>query len=40
MLNLTSAMSLIPFLFVAAYGLHITKRGETYDARPRSASAT
>ncbi|WP_313955398.1 basic amino acid/polyamine antiporter [Stenotrophomonas rhizophila] len=34
MLNLTSAMSLIPFLLVAAYGLQITKRGETYDQRP------
>ncbi|HEY9256116.1 MAG TPA: basic amino acid/polyamine antiporter [Stenotrophomonas sp.] len=32
MLNLTSAMSLIPFLLVAAYGLQITKRGEGYDA--------
>jgi arginine:ornithine antiporter / lysine permease len=35
MLNLTSAMALIPFLFVAAYGLQITKRGETYDVRPQ-----
>jgi len=35
MLNLTSAMSLIPFLFVAAYGLQITRRGETYDVRPQ-----
>lgn len=35
MLNLTSAMSLIPFLFVAAYGLQLTRRGETYDVRPR-----
>ena len=35
MLNLTSAMSLIPFLFVAAYGLQLTGRGETYDVRPR-----
>jgi arginine:ornithine antiporter/lysine permease len=34
MLNLTSAVSLIPFLFVAAYGLKLTKRGETYDVRP------
>ncbi|MBY0320499.1 MAG: basic amino acid/polyamine antiporter [Reyranella sp.] len=34
MLNLTSAMSLIPFLFVAAYGLQLTRRGETYDVRP------
>ncbi|MBI2736840.1 MAG: amino acid permease [Rhodospirillales bacterium] len=34
MLNLTSAMALIPFLFVAAYGLQLTRRGETYDVRP------
>lgn len=34
MLNLTSAMSLIPYLFVAAYGLMLAKRGETYDKRP------
>jgi arginine:ornithine antiporter/lysine permease len=34
MLNLTSAMSLIPYLFVAAYGLMISKRGETYQLRP------
>lgn len=32
MLNLTSAMSLIPFLLVAAYGWQITQRGEGYDA--------
>ena len=35
MLNLTSAMSLIPYLFVAAYGLMIALRGETYDVRPQ-----
>lgn len=35
MLNLTSAMSLIPFLLVAAYGLQVTRRGETYDVRPQ-----
>jgi len=34
MLNLTSAMALIPFLFVAAYGLQLARRGETYDVRP------
>ena len=34
MLNLTSATTLIPYLFVAAYGLMIAKRGETYDVRP------
>jgi arginine:ornithine antiporter/lysine permease len=35
MLNLTSAMALIPFLFVAAYGLLLTRRGETYEVRPQ-----
>lgn len=35
MLNLTSAMTLIPYLFVAAYGLLIAKRRETYDQRPQ-----
>ena len=35
MLNLTSAMALIPFLFVAAYGLMLTNRRETYDVRPQ-----
>jgi arginine:ornithine antiporter/lysine permease len=34
MLNLTSATSLIPYLFVAAYGLMIARRGETYEVRP------
>ena len=34
MLNLTSAMALIPFLLVAGYGLQLTKRGETYEVRP------
>ena len=34
MLNLTSAMNLIPFLLVAAYGLQLARRGETYEARP------
>lgn len=34
MLNLTSAMNLIPFLLVAAYGLQLARRGETYDGRP------
>ena len=34
MLNLTSAITLIPFLFVAAYGFLLSKRGETYDVRP------
>jgi arginine:ornithine antiporter/lysine permease len=35
MLNLTSAMSLIPYLLVAAYGLMLSSRGETYDIRPQ-----
>ena len=34
MLNLTSAMNLIPFLLVAAYGLGLANRGETYEGRP------
>ena len=35
MLNLTSVMALIPFLLVAAYGLLLTTRGETYDKLPQ-----
>jgi arginine:ornithine antiporter/lysine permease len=35
MLNLTSAMALIPFFLVAAYGLKLARRGETYDVRPK-----
>jgi arginine:ornithine antiporter/lysine permease len=35
MLNLTSAMALIPFLLVAGYGLQLTKRSETYDVGPQ-----
>ena len=34
MLNLTSAMSLIPYLFVASYGFKVSRRGETYDVKP------
>ena len=34
MLNLTSATTLIPYLFVAVYGLMIARRGETYELRP------
>jgi len=34
MLNLTSATTLIPYFLVAAYGLMIAKRGETYEVRP------
>ena len=35
MLNLTSSMSLIPFLMVAAYGVMLSRRGETYEIRPQ-----
>jgi arginine:ornithine antiporter/lysine permease len=35
MLSLTSAMSLIPYLLVAAYGLQLARRGVTYEVRPR-----
>ena len=35
MLNLTSVMALIPFLLVAAYGLLIATRGETYESAPQ-----
>lgn len=34
MLNLTSSMSLIPYLLVAAFALKIAQRGETYEVRP------
>ena len=34
MLNLTSVMSLIPFFLVAAYGLLLVRRGETYEMSP------
>jgi arginine:ornithine antiporter/lysine permease len=34
MLSLTSVMSLIPYLFVAAYGTQIAQRRETYELRP------
>jgi len=34
MLNLTSVMALIPFFLVAAYGVLMNRRGETYDKRP------
>jgi arginine:ornithine antiporter/lysine permease len=34
MLNLTSSMSLIPYLLVAAYAFKLTQRGETYELRP------
>ncbi len=35
MLNLTSATTLIPYFLVAAYGLMIARRGETYQVRPQ-----
>jgi len=38
MLNLTSAMTLIPYFLVAAYALKIAKTGETYDVRPGERS--
>ncbi len=34
MLNLTSVMALIPYLFVAGYGVLIAKLGESYHTRP------
>jgi len=37
MLNLTSAMALIPFLLVAGYAMKLTTRGDTYEAGPASA---
>ena len=38
MLKLTSAMTLIPYLLVAAYALKIARRGETYETRPQERS--
>ncbi|HKD74190.1 MAG TPA: amino acid permease, partial [Ktedonobacterales bacterium] len=35
MLNLTSSMSLIPFLLVAIYAFMVCRRGETYELRPQ-----
>jgi len=34
MLSLTSAMTLIPYLFVAAYGFKVSKGGEAYKTEP------
>jgi arginine:ornithine antiporter/lysine permease len=34
MLNLTSATTLIPYFFVAAYGVILARSGATYDVRP------
>ena len=36
MLELTSAMSLIPYLLVAGYGLMLASRGETYEVQRRA----
>jgi len=38
MLNLTSSMSLVPYAFVAIYGVLLAPRGETYDVRPQERS--
>ncbi len=38
MLNLTSSMSLIPYAFVAMYGVLLAQRGETYQLRPEERS--
>jgi arginine:ornithine antiporter/lysine permease len=38
MLNLTSSMSLIPYAFVATYGVMLARRGETYSTRPEERS--
>lgn len=35
MLNLTSAMALIPYLLVAGYAVLIARRSETYEIRPK-----
>jgi arginine:ornithine antiporter/lysine permease len=38
MLNMTSAMTLIPYFLVAAYGFLLAKRGETYKMRPEECT--
>jgi arginine:ornithine antiporter/lysine permease len=35
-LKMTSSMTLIPYLFVAAYGFKLAQTGETYDLQPTS----
>lgn len=35
MLSMTSAISLIPYLFVAGYAVRIARRGETYESTPQ-----
>jgi arginine:ornithine antiporter / lysine permease len=37
-LELTSAMTLIPYVLVAGYGLKLAQRGETYEVRPEERS--
>jgi arginine:ornithine antiporter / lysine permease len=37
-LELTSAMTLIPYVLVAGYGLLLAQRGETYEVRPEERS--
>jgi arginine:ornithine antiporter / lysine permease len=37
-LELTSAMTLIPYVLVAGYGLKLTQRGETYEVAPEERS--
>jgi arginine:ornithine antiporter / lysine permease len=38
MINMTSSMTLIPYLLVAAYGFLIARRGETYEVGPGERS--
>ena len=38
-LRMTSSMTLLPYLLVAAYGLQLAWRGETYDAAPHGRTA-
>ena len=38
MLNLTSSISLIPFILVAGYGLKLARSGDSYDVRPDERS--
>ncbi|MFO1306476.1 MAG: basic amino acid/polyamine antiporter [Burkholderiales bacterium] len=38
MLNLTSSMSLIPYLLVALFALKLARTGETYDVKPEGRS--
>jgi arginine:ornithine antiporter/lysine permease len=37
-LELTSAMTLIPYVLVAGYALKLAQRGETYEVRPEERS--